>query len=242
MVPNAVLDCALLSWNTFAAICRGSRNGSWGYGARPGAAVGSLIFRARMNNYHLYEEIGRGKYSQAAWTSIFPHIVVWGSCFFCCTSSLVLARPPPSSSFLPPSSSLTTTSLTQHLSQQHLSQQHHSDNIPHTTSCIQHHSHNISHNNISHTTHNITHTTSDAKGSDDKTSLREHPTHNVSHTTAHTQHLSQQHLTHNSTHTHNITHRRSTSRGRHSTLLLAKGSDVRPGVGWARFRGRRSTL
>ena len=77
---------------------------------------------------------------------------------------LHLLAPPPSSLLLPPSSS-----LTQHRSQQHLSQQHHSDNIPHTTSCIQHlsqqhpthntqhHSHNISHNNISHTTAHTQH-------------------------------------------------------------------------------------
>ena len=206
-----------------------------------------------------------------------------------CGVLVFLAAPPRSSSsvLLPPSSfllsiynlshttSLTTTSLA--------SPQHHSDNIPHTT-------------------HNITHTTSDAKGSDDKTSLREHPTH-------------RQHPTHNTQHhSHNIGcttshtpqcadfvagavvceppcadlvagtalcclptgrmyalassgvvwapaqiswqaqyfaacqgvgctpwrrlasagHRRR-FRGRCSTLLLAKGSDVRPGVVWRRL-------
>ena len=85
---------------------------------------------------------------------LFPHIVVWGSCFFCCTSSLLLrppssfllqplshnishnnillhllARPPPSF-LLPPSSP-----LTQHLSQQHLSLHR---NITQTTSRTQH--------------------------------------------------------------------------------------------------------
>ena len=87
---------------------------------------------------------------------LFPHIVVWGSCFFaapprsssallppssfnlshttsltttsCCTSSLVLL--PPSSFLLPPSSP-----LTQHLSQQHLSLHR---NITQTTSRTQH--------------------------------------------------------------------------------------------------------
>ena len=155
-----------------------------------------------------------------------------------------------------------TTSLTQHLSH-NISH----NNIPHTTSRTQHHSHNISHNNISHTTsltqhptHNVSHTTSLTQHLS-----QQHLTHNITHTTSHTQH-----------HSHNISntpaacqgvgcqgvgctpwrrlasagHRRR-FRGRRSTLLLAKGSDVRPGIVWRRlasaghrrrFRGRRSTL
>ena len=170
--------------------------------------------------------------------------VGWALAPHCCVGFLffllhLLARPPPSSSLLPPSSSLTTTSLTQHLSQQHLSQQQrHSDNIPHTT-------HNITHTTSLTTTSHAqqhTHATSLTQHRMPRgrmtTSLREHPTHNVSHTTAHTQHLSQKHLTHNSTHTTSVTqHRmpRCSLRGRRSTLLLAKGSDVRPGVVWRRL-------
>eukprot|EP00438_Fugacium_kawagutii_P017898 Skav201915 [mRNA] locus=scaffold3992:177592:178569:+ [translate_table: standard] len=41
------------------------RAGSRGYGARPCAAAEAFrVFWGQMNNYHLYEEIGRGKYSQ----------------------------------------------------------------------------------------------------------------------------------------------------------------------------------
>ena len=182
---------------------------------------------------------------ESYYEKISPHCCV-GFLFFCCASSLVL---------LPPSSCTPWRRLAssgvgwapaqiswqaQHFLTQHLSQQHHSDNIPHTTSRTQHHSHNISHNNISHTTsltqhptHNVSHATS----------LTQHPTHNITHTTSHTQH-----------HSHNISNtpaacqgvgcqgvgctpwrhlasagRRRRFRGRRSTLLLAKGSDVRPG-------------
>ena len=168
---------------------------------------------------------------------IFPHIVVWGSCFL-----LHLLAPPSSFLLLPPPlyNISHTTSHTQHLSQQHHSHnishttshtQHHSHNIPHTTSLTttsltttslrQHPTHNISHNNISHTT-----------------SLTQHPTHNVSDTTSLTQHLSQQHLTHNITHTkhptHNITH--ATSPTRPLLCCLPRGrmyALASSGVGWA---------
>ena len=73
-----------------------------------------------------------------------------------CGVLVFFAAPPRSSSALLPPSSFNlshTTSLTRHLSQQHLSQQHHSDNIPHTTSCIQHHSHNIVSHTTAHTQH-----------------------------------------------------------------------------------------
>ena len=169
---------------------------------------------------------------------VFPHIVVWGSCFFCCTSSLLLRPPSSSSALLPPSSSLTTTSLTQHLSQQHLS-------------------HNISHNNITQTTshtqrlaHNITQTTSLTT-----TSRTQHHSHKTSlTTTSHTQHLQHarclprgrmyalassgvgwapaqiawqaQHFV--------AGHRRSL-RGRRSTLVLAKGSQCTPWRVWRRL-------
>ena len=149
----------------------------------------------------------------------------------------LLAPPPPRSSafLLPPPSSfllLSTTSLTQHPT------------------------HNISHNNITHTTsltqhptHNITHTTSHTQHLSQQHLSQQHLTHNITHTTSHTQH-----------HSHNISntpaacqgvgcqgvgctpwrrlasagHRRR-FRGRRSTLLLAKGSDVRPGVVWRRL-------
>ena len=133
----------------------------------------------------------------------------------------LLAPPPPP----PPPSSFLLLSHTNHLSH----------NITHATSLTQHLSHNISHNNISHTT-----------------SLTQHPTHNISHTTSLTQHLSQQHLTHNITHAtshtqhlaRNITHATSPTT-QHlrpvpfaccvRRLLLAKGSDVCPGVVWRRL-------
>ena len=140
---------------------------------------------------------------------------------------LHLLAPPPSSFLLLLShkSSLTqhhshnithTTSLTQHLSQQHLSQQHLTHNITHTTSHTQH------------LAHNITHTTSLTT-----TSHTQHHSHNIPHTTSRTQH-----------HSHNISNN-TTSHTQHlrpvpfaccvRRLLLAKGSDVRPGVVWRRL-------
>ena len=141
--------------------------------------------------------------------------------------------------------------------------QHHShnishNNISHTTAHTQHHSHNISNTPAAcqgvgcqgvgrmPLYYNICHTTSLTT-----TSLREHPTHNVSHTTAHTH---TQHDSHNISNTPaacqgvgvqgvgctpwrrlaSAGHRRR-FRGRRSTLLLAKGSDVRPGVVWRRL-------
>ena len=190
-----------------------------------------------------------------------PHCRV-GFLVFCCTSSLLLLllRLPPSSSSLTQIISHNnishTTSLTQHpthnishttslTTTSHTHTQHHSRNIPHTTSRTQHHSHNISHNNISHTTsltqhpthnisHNISHTTSRTQhhsrnishnNISHTTSLTQHPTHNISHNISHTTSLTQ-HLQQ-----HNISHVAFVCCVRR--LLLAKGSDVRPGVGWA---------
>ena len=112
-----------------------------------------------------------------------------GLCFFfptlLCGVLVFFAAPPRSSSsvLLPPSSFL--------LSNYNLSQQHHSDNIPHTTSCIQHHSHNISHNNISHTQH----TTSLTQHRMPRGRMTKHHSENIPHTTSHTPQ-----------HTHNISH------------------------------------
>ena len=197
--------------------------------------------------------------------------VGWALAPHCCVGFLffllrLLARPPPSSSLLPPSSSLTTTSLTQHLSQQHLSQQQrHSDNIPHTTHNITHTTSLTTTSHAQQHTHNITHTTSDAKGSDDNITQRTSHTQRLTHHSTHTTSLTK--TSHTQQHTHNISHTTSDAkvqfawqaqhfaacqgvgctpwrrlasaghrrrfRGRRSTLLLAKGSDVRPGVGWA---------
>ena len=147
--------------------------------------------------------------------TVFPHIVVWGSCFLL----HLLARPPPSSSLLPPSSSLTTTSLTQHLSPQHLSLQHHSDNIPHTTSRIQHHA------LTQHLAHNITHTTSHTQR------LAYNITHTTSLTTAsHTQHHSRN-IPHTTSLTQHLQHARCLPRGRMPRgRMYALASS---GVGWA---------
>ena len=167
---------------------------------------------------------------------IFPHIVVWGSCFFAAPPRSAFLLPPPSSSSLqhlshniPHTTSLTTTSLTQHLSH----------NIPHTTSLTQHPTHNISHNNISH--NNITQTTSHTQHLS-----QQHLAHNITHTTSHTQRLGYNitHTTsltttsHTQHHSHKTSHTQHHSRNISNTpaaLLLAKGSDVRPGVVWRRL-------
>ena len=122
------------------------------------------------------------------------------------------------------------------------------NNISHTTSLTQHPTHNVSHTRSltqhvsqQHLTHNIT------------TSHTQRLAYNITHTTSLT----------TTSHTHNITHTTSPTRpqhfaacqgvgctpwrrlasaghrrrfrGRRSTLLLAKGSDVRPGVVWRRL-------
>ena len=124
--------------------------------------------------------------------------------------------------------SLTTTSRTQHLSH----------NIPHTTSRIQHHSHNISHNNISHTTsltQRLQHARCLPRGR-----MYALASSGVSWAPAQ---ISWQALHFAACQGVGCTpwrrlasagHRRR-FRGRRSTLLLAKGSDVRPGVVWRRL-------
>ena len=181
--------------------------------------------------------------------SLFPHIVVWGSCFFA-------APPRSSSSLLPPSSSLTTTSLTQHLSQQHQSltttsltttslRQHPTHNVSHTTSLTQHLSQQHLTHNSTHTTshtqrlaYNITHTTSLTT-----TSHTQQHTHNIPHTTSRTQHHSHNISHNNISHTtsltqhptHSITHTTSPTRPLLAKGSDAKGSGVRPGVVWRRL-------
>ena len=151
---------------------------------------------------------------------------------------------PPSAFLLPPplyynlshTTSLTTTSL----------KQHPTHNVSHTTSLTQHLSQQ-------HLTHNSTHTTSLTQHRMPRGRMyasllqhlsQQHHSENIPHTTSHTQQ-----------HTHNMTcqgvgvqgvgctpwrrlasagHRRR-FRGRRSTLLLAKRSDVRPGVVWRRL-------
>ena len=123
------------------------------------------------------------------WTPIFnfvPHIVVWGSCFFCCTScflpscflpssflpSFLLRPPPPLHTQNPP----TQTSHTQSHNMSHTSSP-----TPHTTR-----PHNISHTISQHVTHTISHTTN-----------------RISHTTQH--HKTIQPLTRNFTY-HTVIH------------------------------------
>ena len=120
------------------------------------------------------------------WLFCSPHCRV-GFWFFW----LHLLAPPTS---LTQRTSLTTTSLTQHLSH----------NIPHTTSLTQHLSHNISHTTslTQHPTHNISHATSLTQHLS-----QQHLTHNITHTTSHTQRLA-----HNITHTTSLT---TTSRTQH---------------------------
>ena len=155
--------------------------------------------------------------------------------FLHCVGFFFFAAPPRSSSSsafafrLPPSSSLL----------QHLSHNISHNNITQTTSHTQRLAynitpHNISHNNISRTTAH-THTTSLTQHRMPRGRMcasllqhlsQQHHSENIPHTTSHTQ----QH-THNMTHTTSPTrpHRRR-FRGRRSTLLLVKGSDVRPSV------------
>ena len=164
--------------------------------------------------------------------------------------------PPPSAFLLPPlyynishATSLTTTSL----------REHPTHNVSHTTSLTQHLSQQ-QHKR----THNITHTTSDAKGSDARLS-QQHHSENIPHTTSHTQQRTHNmattlvrgvfgELEDENWHAWQAQHfaagqgvgctpwRRLASvghrrrfRGRRSTLLLAQGSDVRPGVVWRRL-------
>ena len=110
--------------------------------------------------------------------NIFPHIVVWGSCFF--------AAPPRSAFRVPPSSSL-LQHLSHNISHNNITQrtshtQRLAYNITHTTSLTttaqahtQHHSHNIGCQGVGCTPlySNIT----------QRTSHTQRPTHNSTHTT-----------------------------------------------------------
>ena len=153
-----------------------------------------------------------------------------------------------------------TTSHTQHLTEhlqqhnishhsQHLSQQHLAHNITHTTSHTQRLAHNITHttsltttSHTQHHSHNIPHTTSHRTSPTTQhltslttsltiSSRTQHHSHNIPHTTSRTQHLSPRSRMYALA---SAGHRRSAgSICCVRRLLLAKGSDVRPGVGWA---------
>ena len=121
-------------------------------------------------------------------------------------------------------------------------------NISHTTSLTttslrQHPTHNVSHTTSLRTT-SLT-TTSHAQQHTHTTSLTQHRMPRGRMCASLLQHLSQQHhseniphtTSHTQQHTHNMTHTTSPTRphrrrfrGRRSTLLLVKGSDVRPSV------------
>ena len=129
---------------------------------------------------------GRLVYHQSQWFFIFPHIFVWGSCFWLCTPvrSSCLLLPPPASTF---SRSRTTYSHTNHTQLSHTQEElTHNTTYSHTT---------LSHTTHSHTTHS--HATYSHTPLTHNSLIRNLFTHNS---------LTQNSLTHNSL-THNfLTH------------------------------------
>ena len=117
----------------------------------------------------LQQDIGRGNFTvnpSADPTCFFPHIFVWGSCFWLCTPACLL--PPASSRLLPLSAAHTHKTHSQHNLHTHtqLSHTQLTHNTTHTHKTYSHTTHSLTHTELTHThtthahTHNLhTHTT-----------------------------------------------------------------------------------